>query len=397
MEFEFATASRIIYGSGKLNTIATLAQDYGDTALIVSGAPLEILTRLLTLLGLHENKRTTIKIHSEPTVDIVREVVELAHEIKPDLLIAIGGGSAIDTAKAAAALLTNPGDVTDYLEVIGLKKPLINRSLPSIAIPTTSGTGSEVTRNAVIGSPKHHVKVSLRSPHLLPRIALIDPELTISVPPSITATTGLDTLTQLIEPFTCNSPNPLTDAICQEGIQRVAHSLFQAYDDGNDLSAREDMSLAALFSGLALANARLGAVHGFAGPIGGEINAHHGAICASLLPNVMATNIFALRDRSPVHPALERYTKIGILLSGDPTVNAETGIQWVRDFCLRSKTRSLSSFGLVENQFNNIIEKAIKASSIINSIKHHTGGTQADCGHLYRLGEHNFRGCTFCD
>jgi alcohol dehydrogenase class IV len=364
MQFEFATASKIIFGPGKLNSIDGLIHEFGNRVLIVSGAPTEISERLINLLEEHQKICTFSKIDREPTVTIICGLVELARETKPDLIIGIGGGSAIDTAKATAALLTNPGDVIDYLEVIGQNKPLNNPSLPLIAIPTTSGTGAEVTRNAVIGIPTHHVKVSIRSSHLLPRIALIDPELTISIPPYITAITGLDALTQLIEPFTCNSPNPLTDAICIEGIQRVAHSLFQAFDDGNDLLARQDMSLAALFSGLALTNARLGAVHGLAGPIGGEINAHHGVICASLLPNVLATNISALHTRSPEHPALERYTRIGKLLSGDSAATAETGIQWVRNFCLHANIKPLSSFGLVENQFSDIIEGAIKSSSM---------------------------------
>jgi alcohol dehydrogenase class IV len=364
MEFEFATASKIIFGPGKVNSVGALFEQFGYKVLIVSGAPLKITERLLNLLELHGNKFTLIKIDSEPTIDIVCEGVERAREEKPDGIIGVGGGSAIDTAKAIAALLTNPGDVTDYLEVIGLNKQLTNPSIPLIAIPTTSGTGSEVTRNAVIGIPTHHVKVSIRSPHLLPRIALIDPELTISVPPLITAMTGLDTLTQLIEPFTCNSPNPLTDAICLEGIQRVANSLIRSYDNGIDLNAREDMSLAALFSGLALANARLGAVHGLAGPIGGEIAAPHGAICASLLPNVLATDFSALINRAPKHPVLVRYATVGKLLCGDPSATPAKGIQWIQDFCSHSNIRPLSSFGLAENQFNDIIEKALKSSSM---------------------------------
>jgi alcohol dehydrogenase class IV len=316
------------------------------------------------LLNLSEANCSLIKIDNEPTVTVVREVVEFARKISTNLVIGIGGGSALDTAKSTAALLTNLGDVTDYLQVAGLNKPLIHPSLPLIAIPTTSGTGSEVTRNAVIGYPLHHVKVSLRSHHLLPRIALVDPELTISVPPCITAITGLDALTQLIEPFTSNSPNPLTDAICLEGIRRIAHSLSQAYTDGKDLHAREDMSLASLFSGLALANAKLGAVHGLAGPIGGQIPAPHGAICASLLPHVMAANISALTDRFPDHPALERYAMVGRLLSGNPDANAETAIQWVQNFCLHAKIQSLSTFGLTESHFSTIIEKSLKASSM---------------------------------
>jgi len=364
MQFEFATAAKIVFGAGKINSIGTLIEDYGNRVLIITGAPQSISEKLLNLLNLSEANRCLIKIDFEPTVSVVREVVERARKISPNLVIGIGGGSALDTSKATAALLTNPGDVTDYLEVAGLNKPLIHPSLPLIAIPTTSGTGSEVTRNAVIGSPLHHVKVSLRSHHLLPRIALIDPELTISVPPCITASTGLDALTQLIEPFTSNSPNPLTDALCLEGIRRVAHSLSQAYDYGKDLHAREDMSLASLFSGLALANAKLGAVHGLAGPIGGQIPAPHGAICASLLPHVMAANISALTDRYPDYPSLERYAMVGRLLSGNPDANAETAIQWVQNFCLHAKIQSLSTFGLTESHFSTIIEKSLKASSM---------------------------------
>ena len=364
MEFEFSTAAKIIFGVGKLNSIRALIEEYHSRVLIVSGAPEEISDRLFNQLDLPGVNWKFTTIDQEHTVDVVREVVELARVELTSLLIGIGGGSALDTAKATAALVTNPGNITDYLEVIGLNKPLNNPSLPLIAIPTTSGTGSEVTRNAVIGSPTHHVKVSLRSPHLLPRIALVDPELTLSVPPSITAITGLDALTQLIEPFTCSSPNPLTDAFCLEGIQCVARSLLKAYDDGSNLRSREDMSLASLFSGLALANAKLGAVHGLAGSIGGEIPAHHGAICASLLPNVMASNISALINRSPGHPTLERYTKVGKLLSGDPAATIDTAVQWVQTFCQHANIQPLSFFGLTETHFSKIIEKALKASSM---------------------------------
>ena len=364
MQFEFTTTSKIIFGSGKINTIYAIVQEFDNRVLIISGVPQEISNKLQDLLDMHGVICSFLKIEHEPTVDVISEIVGLASKYKPTVIVGIGGGSTLDSAKATAVLVTNPGDVLDYLEVIGQNKPLINPALPLIVIPTTSGTGSEVTKNAVIGSPKHHLKVSLRSPHLLPRVALIDPELTITVPPSVTAVTGLDALTQLIEPYTCNSPNPLIDALCLAGIERVAHSLFRVYDNGVDLSAREDMSLAALFSGLALANARLGAVHGLAGPIGGEINAPHGAICARLLPAVLATNISALRNRSPDHPVLERYAVIGKLLSGSPSANADSGIQWIQNFCSHSNIRPLSSFGLTEDSFTGIIEKAMKASSM---------------------------------
>jgi alcohol dehydrogenase class IV len=254
--------------------------------------------------------------------------------------------------------------VTDYLEVIGQNLPLRIPGLPFIAVPTTAGTGTEVTRNAVLGVTDLHVKVSLRSPFLLARIAIIDPELTLTLPPAITATTGLDALTQLIEPFTSNSPNPLTDALCEEGIRRVARSLRRAFDDGNNLAAREDLSMAALLSGMALANAKLGAVHGFAAPIGGEIPAQHGAICASLLPAVMSTNLSALSQRLPLHPALERYSIIARLLTGKPAASPEAGIQWIREFNMHTGIQPLAKLGLAPAAFSGIIEKAQKSSSM---------------------------------
>jgi alcohol dehydrogenase class IV len=364
MQFEFATTAKIIFGSGKLDSVGSITREYGDTALIISGAPQEITDKLLKLLGALRIKFSLIKIENEPTIVNIREIVAFAQRNPSTVVIGIGGGSALDTAKAAAALMTNHGDLTDYLEVIGLNKPLINPSLPLIAIPTTSGTGSEVTRNAVIGSPDHHLKVSLRGQQLLPRVVIVDPELTLSVPPSITAITGLDALTQLIEPFTSNNTNPLTDAICQEGIKHIAQAFYRAYDNGRDIYAREDMSLASLFGGLALANAKLGAVHGLAGPIGGEIPARHGAICARLLPIVMETNISSLTTRLPNHPALERYGLIGRLLSGESSATAETAIQWVRNFCLHTNIHPLSSYGLTKALFPKIIEHALKSSSM---------------------------------
>jgi alcohol dehydrogenase class IV len=364
MQFEFATSSRIIFGSGQLNSIGNLVAGFGNRVLIISGAPQSISDRLQNLLAQNDRSSSIIKVENEPTLDDVHTTLEFARQTSIEVVIGIGGGSALDMSKAISALLTNPGELIDYLEVVGPNKPLVNPSLPLIAIPTTSGTGSEVTRNAVIGSPAHNVKVSLRSTYLFPRIALIDPELTLSLPPFTTAVTGLDALTQLIEPYTCLIPNPMVDALCVEGIQRVARSLYQAFDHGDDLAAREDMSLAALFSGMALGNTRLGAVHGLAGPIGGEISAPHGAICAALLPHVMSANLTALQNRSPRHPSLDRYHEIGKLLTGDPEASAHAGILWVRGFCTHARINPLSMYGLSEDLYPEIIENAYKSSSM---------------------------------
>ncbi len=364
MHFEFATTARIIFGSGKFSMIGGLAKDLGSRALIITGTPQVITSQLADMLVAESVISSTIRISHEPTIDDLQQFIEIAKQAAPDFIIGIGGGTALDASKAIASLLKNPGDVLEYLEVIGLGKPILNPSLPLIAIPTTSGTGSEVTRNAVVESMQHHLKVSLRSAYLLPRIALIDPELTLSLPQSITAYTGMDALTQLIEPYTCNTPNPIVDVICLEGIRRVARSFYQAYDHGDDQNAREDMSLAALLGGIALANARLGAVHGFAGPIGGEISAHHGAICASLLANVMSANKLAMRSRQPDHPALERYRIVAQILCNDPSASADAGIDWIRAFCSHAAIASLAKLGLREDQLPTVIDRSLYASSM---------------------------------
>jgi len=276
----------------------------------------------------------------------------------------MGGGSTLDTGKAVAALFTNPGDIYDHLEIIGKGQPLEKPSATYIAIPTTAGTGSEVTRNAVIKVPEKRVKVSLRSPYMLPQIAVVDPELAYSLPPSVTASTGMDALTQLIEPFVCNSPTPLTDALCRDGIARAARSLRRACEDGKDAAAREGMSLASLFGGMALANARLGAVHGMANPIGGMCNAPHGAVCARLLPGVMEANLRALRLRQPDSPAIARYTEVARLLTGNPAASAEDGTTWVRELCQALNIRSLADYGLKPEDHPALVEQSQKANSM---------------------------------
>jgi alcohol dehydrogenase class IV len=275
----------------------------------------------------------------------------------------LGGGSVLDAGKAISALATNRGDIFDYLEVVGRGQPLLNVPLAYVAIPTTAGTGTEVTRNAVIESPAHGVKVSLRSPMMLPSIALVDPELTYSLPSAITASSGLDALTQLIEPFVSIKANPMTDAICREGIRHAVRSLRQAYHNGADVSAREGMALASLFGGLAMANAALGAVHGFAGPLGGMLHAPHGAICARLLPLVMEANMKALESRHAGNVAIEKYIEIAQIVTGDKNASAQDGVKWVSDLVSELNIPSLSAHGMNESQIPEAVEKTMKASS----------------------------------
>ena len=280
------------------------------------------------------------------------------------VVIGFGGGSALDAGKAIAILLTNGDDPLDFLEVIGRGRPLTNPPVPYIAIPTTAGTGTEVTRNAVLASPEHRVKVSMRSPMMLPRLALVDPELTYSMPPEVTASTGLDAFTQVMEPFVSKVANPLVDALCREALGRAARSLRRAFDHGDDPNAREDMSIVSLFGGLALANAKLGAVHGFAGPLGGMFEAPHGAICARLLPYVMMANMQALRNREPENPALERYAVIARILTRNEGVTADEGVAWVRQLCDALHVPPLVTYGLSEDDFPSVVQKASGASSM---------------------------------
>lgn len=306
----------------------------------------------------------TIAVPGEPTVDLVREGARRAQDAGSDVVISIGGGSVIDAGKAIAALAANGGEPLEFLEVVGKGRAITSPPLPFIAVPTTAGTGSEVTRNAVLGSPEHGVKASLRSPLMLPRVAVVDPELTYGLPPAITAYTGLDALTQLIEPYVSSRANPLVDAICVEGIRRVAGALRHAYHDGADRDARREMALASLFGGLALANAGLGVVHGFAAPLGGLWKAPHGALCAALLPHGIEANVAALRARAPQHPSLERYTAIARLLTGRSDATITDCINWVRVLCAELNIPALRAWGISQADLPSIVEKAAKASSM---------------------------------
>jgi alcohol dehydrogenase class IV len=364
MRFEFATATRILFGPGTLREVAPLAKSMGSRALVVTGQNMGRAETLLTQLSAAGVRHTTFAVAAEPTTTLVQTGASLARRESCEVIISIGGGSVIDAGKAIAALATNPGELLDYLEVIGKGKPLETAPVPFIAIPTTAGTGAEVTRNAVLASPEHRVKASLRGPLLLPKLAVVDPELTLGLPSALTASTGLDALTQLIEPFVSCRANAFTDSLCREGIPRVARSLRRACEKPDDRAAREDMALASLFSGLALANAGLGAVHGFAAPIGGMFPAPHGAVCAALLPHVMEVNVRALRQRQPQNNALARFDEVARLLTGQAGATGDRGAAWVRELCAELKIPALGRYGITRADVPNLCEKAAQASSM---------------------------------
>lgn len=363
MSFEFATAARVVFGEGKRAELPAAARKLGSRAMLVTGSSLPRVAWARDALLQADIEVAICSFSGEPRVHEVSEAANRARNFSAEMVIAVGGGSVVDAGKAIAAMATNPGSILDYLEVIGAGRPLEVDSLPFIAIPTTAGTGAEVTRNAVLASPEHQLKVSLRSPRMLPALAIVDPELTLDLPPRLTASTGMDALTQLIEPFVCNRSNPLVDGLCREGIPLAAGAIEKAYKSGRDREARGRMSMASLFGGLALANAGLGAVHGFAAPIGGMFPAPHGAVCAALLPQVMRANYQQLLAAGDDRGTL-RFQEIGRLLTGRPEAAADDGIAWIENLTAKLQIPPLSTWGVQAEDIPAICERAGNASSM---------------------------------
>jgi alcohol dehydrogenase class IV len=364
VRFEFATATRIVFGAGTVAELGEIAVTLGRRALLVVGrsaARAEVARERLGAAGVES---LVFPVAGEPTVQDVRRGTQRARAEGAELVVGLGGGSVIDTAKAVAALLGNGGDAMDYLEVVGRKQPITKPSAPWIAIPTTAGTGSEVTRNAVLGSPEHRVKASLRSPLMLARVAIVDPDLLLGLPPPVIAWSGLDAFAQLAEPMVSARANPMIDALCRAGLARSSRSLRRAFEGDLSGDVRTDLALASLFGGLALANAGLGAVHGFAAPIGGMFDAPHGAVCAALLPAVMQANLRALERRAPASPALARYREIAAIVTGRPDADAAAGVEWVRGLVRALSVPGLARWGVKEDDILLLVTKARTASSM---------------------------------
>jgi alcohol dehydrogenase class IV len=362
--FQFATATRIVFGAGALAELPRLVRGFGDRAWLVLGQAQRhgsVVRGLLEGAGLSVD---VARVVGEPSVEDVLAIVDAARTGGAELIVGVGGGSVLDAAKAVAALLANPGDPLDFLEVVGKGQPLARAPLPFVAVPTTAGTGAEVTKNAVLASRQHGVKVSLRSDAMLPKLALVDPELTLSLPRALTAATGLDALTQVLEPFVSCQHNPLTDALSREGLLRSARSLRRAYHDGSDLAARTDLALVSLLGGLCLANAKLGAVHGFAGPIGGKFPAPHGAVCARLLPLVVARNIAALRARDASGVFLARYDEVARILTGRPSASADDAVLWLRELVDELEVPPLGRYGVTAAAIAELVTNAQRSSSM---------------------------------
>lgn len=325
MQFELRTAGHIVFGMGEHRRAPQAVLRYGRRVFLVTGSrSLEragILDRWLETF--HSADATTVRwiVSGEPETHLVDEGTRICREAQCDVVLAIGGGSVIDAAKAVAALVTNGGQAMDYLEAVGQGREITRPPLPLIAVPTTAGSGSEVTRNSVLRVPELSVKRSMRSDLLLPRVAIVDPSLASTAPRSVAASSGLDALTHLIESYVSRGAQPTTDALAIRGIGMAFRALRMLADGVATAPDWEAMSLASLWGGICLANAGLGAVHGLVAPLGGLCRVAHGAGCGCLLPATFTTNVRALRARAPRNPALVRYEEIAriIVTDGDPT------------------------------------------------------------------------------
>jgi alcohol dehydrogenase class IV len=360
-KFEFATAGRIMVGAGQAAELPAVLAGLGSRVLVCTGAN---PARHAGLLAGPRLPALMFQVAAEPTVELARAAVQAAREHGADVVAAIGGGSVIDVGKAVAMLLGNGGDPLDYLEVVGSGREITQPSVPCVAVPTTAGTGAEVTANAVLAVPARRVKVSLRSRLMIPRVALVDPLLTLSCPPPVTAASGLDALTQCLEPFVSVKASPLTDGLAREGLRRAGTGLRAAYANGDDLGARADMAVCSLSGGIALANAKLGAVHGLAGVIGGTADVPHGVACAALLAPVIEANVRALRSKEAMADVLARYAEAARLLTGDPAASIEDGLAWIRETLTLLGVPGLAAFGLGPGQADAVAAKAITSSSM---------------------------------
>ncbi|MGV1009292.1 MAG: iron-containing alcohol dehydrogenase [Dermatophilaceae bacterium] len=361
--FDLGTPADVRFGAGRASEApAALAALGVGRVLLVTGRSSTRSAAAQAALAEAGMPVSVFPVEGEPSVELVREALDVLAETGSDGVLGFGGGSAMDVAKALAALAPSGADPMEHLEVVGAGRPLARAALPCVAVPTTAGTGSEVTRNAVLSSGG--VKASLRGPTLLPRVALVDPDLLDGLPRPVIAASGMDALSQLLEPFLSRRANPLTDALAREGMRRSARSLRRAWQDGtSDPAVREDLALASLFGGLCLANAGLGAVHGFAAALGARLGAPHGAVCAALLAATTDVNLRALRSRAPQHPALARLAEVATLSTGHPAA-AEEGIAWLRALTAAMSVGGLRRYGLDEALVPAVVSAARQASSM---------------------------------
>ena len=357
--FDLALPPRISFGPGRAADVPEIVAGLGSRVLVVTGSTPARVESVIAPLRAGADVVEVFTVGAEPTVQDARSATAIGHALGAEVVVAIGGGSPIDLGKAVAMLLGNGGDPMDYIEVVGRGQPILRAPLPLVAVPTTAGTGAEVTANAVLSVPEHGVKASLRHPLMIPRHAIVDPELTLDCPPAVTAASGMDALTQCLEPYVSNRANRMTDSWARMGMMAAGRSLVAAYWDGSDVAAREDMSLCSLLGGLSLANAKLGAVHGFAGVLGGMTDAPHGALCAALLGPVCEANLARADAR-----LTSRFAYVAACLTGVPDATAEDGLHWIEHTRALLQIPALSDYGLTAGDTDVVVAKAARASSM---------------------------------
>jgi alcohol dehydrogenase class IV len=358
--FALTVPGDVRFGAGRVAEAAdaVLAAADGHAVLLVTGSSDRHAAPLRKRLAGADV--ATVRVVGEPSVEAVQAAVAQARRAGVRAVLGIGGGSVLDTAKAVAALVNN-GEPLDHLEVVGRGLPLDGAVLPWIAVPTTAGTGSEVTRNAVLTAGR--AKVSLRSPAMLARAAIVDPDLLQGLPRAPLVHGGLDALVQLIEPLVSHRANPVTDALARQGLAASLRALPRAAADGtDDPDVREELALASLLGGICLANAGLGAVHGLAGVAGGMLGAPHGVLCAAFLPSVLKADLTALR-RAPDPVVQARMDALGPLITRDPAVGAEQAVAALGELVRSLEVPRLSDLGLEESDVEELVEGALVASS----------------------------------
>ncbi len=360
--FQFMTATRIIFGEQALQKSLSVINQFGYSVLLVTGKDRQRATPILDYLKVQNMRYQHVAIRGEPNITMVEETAVIGRKFKPDMVIAIGGGSVLDMGKALAAIIPNQGSVYDYVEVVGRNVPLKAKPLSFIAIPTTASTGSEVTRNAVLKSGQDKVKVSLRSPEMLADLAIVDPTLTYGTDQYTSGRGAMDTFSHLMEAYVCGDPNPLTDMVCEEGLRRLSQAVIAGCKEDN-YKARSDLSFAALLGGMAITNAKLGAAHGLASALGGKLDAPHSVITARLAPHVMRENISAAR-KAGRGDVVERYKKIAQLVTDRSNANEQDGVLWVSMVLDKLELPSLGEFGVCQTSFEQVAKDALKSMAI---------------------------------
>jgi len=364
VRFDLTLPGEIRFGAGRVSEVPGALADLGaKRVMVITGRTTSRADGIRAALNAADMSSMVFGVATEPSIERVRAAVDLVLESGCDAVLGFGGGSALDVAKAVAVLARSGTDPMDHLEVIGAGRPIERPGLPCVAVPTTAGTGSEVTRNSVLSGGG--IKASLRSPLLLPKLAVVDPDLLVGVPKPTIAASGMDALSQLIEPLLSQRAHPFTDALAREGIRRSARSLRRAYQEGmEDPGVREDLAIVSLFSGMCLANSGLGAVHGLAAAAGARLSAPHGAVCAAVLTAAMEVNLRALRERAPDHPALQRIAEVASLLTGRLEASPEDAIAWLAELTAAMSIPGLASYGLNQDAIATVVTAAQRASSM---------------------------------